>query len=296
MIVAKRIAILMASSAIAATLSGCEALDFLNFNSSEKEVEASAAAATTTLGATTAPAPMDLTGAQPMLPTSTMNTQGSAANAALIGSTMGASPSGFGAAPAAGGFGAAPAAAGFGAAPAAAGFAATQAPLGLAGLTPGMPTTTTTTQTYSYGAQPNPYAPRTVGGASQITSTPVTAPNIYGNSYQPIPQAGAAVTPSTAIVRAPSVAPLTAGLPSGAVSTTNPSSTTPGVPGTIDPANLSKSTITAIQTALKSRGLYSDVVDGVWGSNSKAAMNAYLATRGQSAVSLDTLFSLGVSL
>ncbi|MDG1414419.1 MAG: hypothetical protein P8R39_03640, partial [Alphaproteobacteria bacterium] len=117
-----------------------------------------------------------------------------------------------------------------------------------------------------------------------------------GNSYQPIPQAGAAVTPSTAIVRAPSVAPLTAGLPSGAVSTTNPSSTTPGVPGTIDPANLSKSTITAIQTALKSRGLYSDVVDGVWGSNSKAAMNAYLATRGQSAVSLDTLFSLGVSL
>jgi len=287
MIVAKRIAILMASSAIAATLSGCEALDFLNFNSSEKEVEASASAATTTLGATTAPAPMDLTGAQPMLPTSTMNTQGSAANAALIGSTMGASPSGFGAAPAAGGFGAAPAAAG---------FAATQAPLGLAGLTPGMPTTTTTTQTYSYGAQPNPYAPRTVGGASQITSTPVTAPNIYGNSYQPIPQAGAAVTPSTAIVRAPSVAPLTAGLPSGAVSTTNPSSTTPGVPGTIDPANLSKSTITAIQTALKSRGLYSDVVDGVWGSNSKAAMNAYLATRGQSAVSLDTLFSLGVSL
>jgi len=286
----------MASSAIAATLSGCEALDFLNFNSSEKEVEASAAAATTTLGATTAPAPMDLTGAQPMLPTSTMNTQGSAANAALIGSTMGASPSGFGAAPAAGGFGAAPAAVGFGAAPAAAGFAATQAPLGLAGLTPGMPTTTTTTQTYSYGAQPNPYAPRTVGGASQITSTPVTAPNIYGNSYQPIPQAGAAVTPSTAIVRAPSVAPLTAGLPSGAVSTTNPSSTTPGVPGTIDPANLSKSTITAIQTALKSRGLYSDVVDGVWGSNSKAAMNAYLATRGQSAVSLDTLFSLGVSL
>ena len=286
MIVAKRIAILMASSAIAATLSGCEALDFLNFNSSEKEVEASAAAATTTLGATTAPAPMDLTGAQPMLPTSTMNTQGSAANAALIGSTMGASPlvrrctgSGW-----------------FGAAPAAAGFAATQAPLGLAGLTPGMPTTTTTTQTYSYGAQPNPYAPRTVGGASQITSTPVTAPNIYGNSYQPIPQAGAAVTPSTAIVRAPSVAPLTAGLPSGAVSTTNPSSTTPGVPGTIDPANLSKSTITAIQTALKSRGLYSDVVDGVWGSNSKAAMNAYLATRGQSAVSLDTLFSLGVSL
>ena len=278
MIVAKRIAILMASSAIAATLSGCEALDFLNFNSSEKEVEASAAAATTTLGATTAPAPMDLTGAQPMLPTSTMNTQGSAANAALIGSTMGASPSGFGAAPAA------------------AGFAATQAPLGLAGLTPGMPTTTTTTQTYSYGAQPNPYAPRTVGGASQITSTPVTAPNIYDNSYQPIPQAGAAVTPSTAIVRAPSVAPLTAGLPSGAVSTTNPSSTTPGVPGTIDPANLSKSTITAIQTALKSRGLYSDVVDGVWGSNSKAAMNAYLATRGQSAVSLDTLFSLGVSL
>ena len=278
MIVAKRIAILMASSAIAATLSGCEALDFLNFNSSEKEVEASAAAATTTLGATTAPAPMDLTGAQPMLPTSTMNTQGSAANAALIGSTMGASPSGFGAAPAA------------------AAFAATQAPLGLAGLTPGMPTTTTTTQTYSYGAQPNPYAPRTVGGASQITSTPVTAPNIYGNSYQPIPQAGAAVTPSTAIVRAPSVAPLTAGLPSGAVSTTNPSSTTPGVPGTIDPANLSKSTITAIQTALKSRGLYSDVVDGVWGSNSKAAMNAYLATRGQSAVSLDTLFSLGVSL
>ena len=296
MIVAKRIAILMASSAIAATLSGCEALDFLNFNSSEKEVEASASAATTTLGATTAPAPMDLTGAQPMLPTSTMNTQGSAANAALIGSTMGASPSGFGAAPAAGGFGAAPAAVGFGAAPAAAGFAATQAPLGLAGLTPGMPTTTTTTQTYSYGAQPNPYAPRTVGGASQITSTPVTAPNIYGNSYQPIPQAGAAVTPSTAIVRAPSVAPLTAGLPSGAVSTTNPSSTTPGVPGTIDPANLSKSTITAIQTALKSRGLYSDVVDGVWGSNSKAAMNAYLATRGQSAVSLDTLFSLGVSL
>ena len=86
-------------------------------------------------------------------------------------------------------------------------------------------------------------------------------------------------------------------LPSSAVSTiTSQSIAAPNQPGTLDPANLSKSTITAIQTALKSRGLYSDVVDGVWGSNSKAAMNAYLATRGESAVSLDTLFSLGVSL
>ena len=277
MIVAKRIAILMASSAIAATLSGCEALDFLNFNSSEKDVEASPAAATTSLGnsAPSAPAPMDLSGAQPMLPMSTMNTQGSVANAALIGSTMGAAPSGFGAAP---------------------------VPMGLtggfAGMTPGMPTTTTTTQTYSYGAQPNPYAPRTVGGANPLlAATPVRTQSPAINSYQPVTQPTMAVTsPSSAIVAAPSVAPLAAGLPSSAASAMNQSATTPSLPGTIDPANLSKSTITAIQTALKSRGLYSDVVDGVWGSNSKTAMNAYLATRGQSAVSLDTLFSLGVSL
>ena len=73
-------------------------------------------------------------------------------------------------------------------------------------------------------------------------------------------------------------------------------SSVPAPIGTLDPANLSKSTITAIQTALKSRGLYSDAVDGVWGSKSKASMSAYLASRGESAVTLDTLFSLGVSL
>jgi len=285
MIIAKRIALMMATSAIAATLSGCEALDFLNFKATDKELEESAEAtqaqpSQVSVGAinTTVqqPAPFDLGAAQPMLPPSTMNTQSSAANAALIGSTMGASPSGFG------------------------------------GLTPGIPTTTTTTSTYSYGAQPNPYAPRIPGSAATaapslayqqalsagtVSASPVTASNLYGTTYQPTAQPNMAVNTANTVMRAPSVAPLTAGLPSSAVSTiTSQSIAAPNQPGTLDPANLSKSTITAIQTALKSRGLYSDVVDGVWGSNSKAAMNAYLATRGESAVSLDTLFSLGVSL
>ena len=288
MIVAKRIALLMATSAIAATLSGCEALDFLDFRGTGKDIEDSAAATesstlqTSTASTAQAPAPFDLSAAQPMLPASTMNTQSSAANAALIGSTMGAAPSGFG------------------------------APSGLSGLTPGVPTTTTTTSTYSYGAQPNPYAPRVLTNtapqvsplayqqavsAGTVGTSPVAASSLYGQSYQPTVQPNAAVNTANTILRAPTAAPLTAGLPSSAVNAINTSSASnPAQPGTLDPANLSKSTITAIQTALKSRGLYSDVVDGVWGSNSKAAMNAYLATRGESAVSLDTLFSLGVSL
>ena len=64
----------------------------------------------------------------------------------------------------------------------------------------------------------------------------------------------------------------------------------------INPENLSKSTISAIQAALKTRGLYSDTVDGVWGSKSKAAMARFLASRGEASVTLDTLFGLGVSL
>lgn len=281
MTVAKRIALLMATSALAATLSGCEALDFLNlpsFGQNQDSASETAAAPRAQVMATAPtaqqqPAPFDLSGAQPMLPQSTLNTQSSAANAALIGSTMGTSPSGFG------------------------------------GLVPGVPTTTTTTATYSYGAQPNPYAPRIPAVANtaapvtsslsyQPTVTPMAAPSPYAApSYQPTVQQGFSVnmTPPT-IVRAPSAMPLATGLPTSTVAPVTQSLTTPSQPGTLDPANLSTSTITAIQTALKSRGLYSDTVDGVWGSKSKAAMTAYLATRGESAVSLDTLFSLGVSL
>ncbi len=295
MIVTKRIAALLATSALAATLSGCEALDFLNLsslglnnNEAAESTEAPAPQVTSSNPITaTQPAPFDLSGAQPMMPQSTLNTQSSAANAALIGSTMGASPSGFGT------------------------------------MVPGVPTTTTTTATYSYGAQPNPYAPRipstTVTPAGTVINTavptqtatptplnaqpllgaaqtplaqPSVAPNLYSNPYQPLTPGATA----PGVLRTPTVTPLTPGALTPA-SAPSPSSTTmPAQPGTLDPANLSKSTITAIQTALKSRGLYSDTVDGVWGSKSKAAMTAYLASRGESAVSLDTLFSLGVSL
>ena len=282
MTVAKRIALLMATSALAATLSGCEALDFLNFNKASSGITDSPATAQTPVTQASAgasaqqPAPFDLSGAQPMLPNSSMNIQSSAANAALIGSTMGASPSGFG------------------------------------GLMPGVPTTTTTPAPYSYGAQPNPYAPRlpfanttAVIGFQQPVQQPVlntvAQPSaqlspLYGNPYQPAGLPNQAMNTATTIARTPAAAPLTAGLPASSVASTSQSVTTMPQPGTLDPANLSKSTITAIQTALKSRGLYSDTVDGVWGSKSKAAMTAYLATRGEPAVSLDTLFSLGVSL
>lgn len=289
--VGKRISLLLASSVAVASLSGCSALegtfDFLNFKATDKELEqtaapaAAASPAPVTVGAinttVTQPAPFDLNAAAPAgLPASTLNVQTSPANAALIGATTGASPSGF------------------------------------AGLTAGVPTTTTTTATY--GAQPNPYAPRVPGTTSTtVASTmgapsvafqqsvatglaspaPVVSPSIYGSTYSVGPQA-TVPAPAPVMVRPPSVAPITAGLPSSAVSAINAASA--NQPGSINPENLSKSTIVAIQTALKSRGLYSDDLDGIWGSKSKASMNAYLASRGQTAVTLDTLFSLGVSL
>ena len=283
--VGKRISLLLASGVAVASLSGCSALegtfDFLNFKATDKELEqtaapaATASAAPVTVGAinttVTQPAPFDLSAAAPAgLPASTLNVQTSPANAALIGATTGASPSGF------------------------------------AGLTAGVPTTTATTVTY--GAQPNPYAPRVPGTTSTtLTSTAgapsvafqqsmasgLASPAIYGSTYSVGPQA-TVPAPAPVVVRPPSATPLTAGLPSSAVSAINAASA--NQPGSINPENLSKSTIVAIQTALKSRGLYSDDLDGIWGSKSKASMNAYLASRGQTAVTLDTLFSLGVSL
>ena len=303
MLVTKRIATLLATSALAATLSGCEALDFLNLDgliNNDAEETTAAPTQTSAAAAGQAPAPFDLSGAQSLgqvqqsfvqqpvmqqparLPVSSMNIQTSPANAALIGATMGASPSGFGA------------------------------------LTPGVPTTTTSTATYTYGAQPNPYAPRTPGiantagsaaqslayqqalQAGQVSPSPVVTPSIYGTTYTPpTPVTQTVQSPSPVIVRQPMVAPLTTASvaqPATSSALVASSSSSPAQIGTLDPANLSKSTITAIQTALKSRGLYSDVVDGVWGSKSKASMSAYLATRGEPAVTLDTLFSLGVSL
>ena len=149
-------------------------------------------------------------------------------------------------------------------------------PSGFGALTPGMPAATPSPA--YYGAQPNPYQPRIPG-----TTNPLPNPAAPSLSY--------GLQPTVPGASIPAPAPMT-------VSPATPAITAavPAQPGTINPENLSESTLVAIQTALKSRGLYSDVLDGIWGSKSKESMKAYLATRGESAVTLDTLFSLGVSL
>ncbi|MBB25910.1 MAG: hypothetical protein CME02_10380 [Geminicoccus sp.] len=153
----------------------------------------------------------------------------------------------------------------------------------------------------TYGAQPNPYAPRVPAAAA------VPQPGLYQQpavpsatrvTYQPavspaLPQAGlAAPNPYQPATTATSTVTQTVPLQSTSAASTPSSSMNPS----INPENLSKSTISAIQAALKTRGLYSDTVDGVWGSKSKAAMARFLASRGETSVTLDTLFGLGVSL
>lgn len=281
--VARRISLCLASGAAVVSLTGCDAVrgtfDFLGGDKDAETEAATAPAATAAPSAPMAsgvpgqPMPFDLSGAAPMgLPASTLNVQSSAANAALIGATTGAAPSGFNS------------------------------------LTAGVPNASASAATY--GAQPNPYAPRVPGTTNPLgtqatapsyglqpaispAATPLAAPPLYATAYDAGTQP-TAPAPAAVVVRPPSSMPLTAGLPSSAVNAINAAST--NQIGTINPDNLSKSTIVAIQTALKSRGLYSDDLDGIWGSKSKASMNAYLASRGQSAVTLDTLFSLGVSL
>ena len=153
----------------------------------------------------------------------------------------------------------------------------------------------------TYGAQPNPYAPRVPAAAA------VPQPGLYQQpavpsatraTYQPavspaLPQAGlAAPNPYRPATTATSTVTQTVPLQSASAASTPSSSMNPS----INPEDLSKSTIAAIQAALKTRGLYSDTVDGVWGSKSKAAMARFLASRGEASVTLDTLFGLGVSL
>ena len=281
--VAKRIILLASSSAMLVGLGGCSVIDSLNigqlFGSDGEETAAGApapapapASAPTGGGA----APFDLSAATP----ATNFAMPAQVQTAPIGLQQGfTTPSGFGG-------------------------QATSIGTQLPSITPNAPTmplapaTSTpvtqrvipTTGGGIYGAQPNPYAPR-IPAATTVTratyqpslsptmSQPgltVTAPN----PYQPQGASSAITQP----------APLGATTGQAFVASSSSSNRS------INPENLSKSTISAIQAALKTRGLYSDTVDGVWGSNSQAAMARFLASRSEASVTLDTLFSLGVSL
>ena len=167
-------------------------------------------------------------------------------------------------------------------------------------VTPVTRTATPMVGSVTYGAQPNPYAPRVPAAAAVPQTGLYQQPTVTSTThatYQPavtpaVPQSGlAAPNPyrpaATSTVVTQSVPLQVTSAASTPSSSMNPS---------INPENLSKSTISAIQAALKTRGLYSDTVDGVWGSKSKAAMARFLASRGETSVTLDTLFGLGVSL
>ena len=148
----------------------------------------------------------------------------------------------------------------------------------------------------TYGAQPNPYAPRVPAAAAMPQQGLYQQPAVPSATYQPatspaLPQTGLAA-PDPYRPAATSTVTQTVPLQSTSAASTPSSSMNPS----INPENLSQSTISAIQAALKTRGLYSDTVDGVWGSKSKAAMARFLASRGETSVTLDTLFGLGVSL
>ena len=152
----------------------------------------------------------------------------------------------------------------------------------------------------TYGAQPNPYAPRVPAAAAVPQTGLYQQPTVTSTTratYQPavtpaVPQSGLAAPNPYRPAATSTVVTQSVPLQATSAASTPSSSMNPS----INPENLSKSTISAIQAALKTRGLYSDTVDGVWGSKSKAAMARFLASRGEASVTLDTLFGLGVSL
>ncbi|MEC8038565.1 MAG: hypothetical protein VX152_09745 [Pseudomonadota bacterium] len=300
--VVKRIIVLASSSALLVGLTGCSVIDSLNLGQllrpgGGEDASGAAAAATAAPAPTSAtpggaPAPFDLSAATPAsaftMPAPVQTAPITAPMTAPIGAQSGfGTPSGFGSPLQQQPVAPTPLAA---------------APLTATPLT-GTPVTRTATPmvgSVTYGAQPNPYAPRVPAAAAVPQTSLYQQPAVTSTTratYQPavssaLPQSGLAAANPYQPTSTSTVVTQTMPLQATSAASTPSSSMNPS----INPENLSKSTISAIQAALKTRGLYSDTVDGVWGSKSKAAMARFLASRGEASVTLDTLFGLGVSL
>ena len=294
--VVKRIIVLASSSAMLIGLGGCSVIDSLNLgqllrpsgDDAAAAAAASAPASPASMTSTGAPAPLDLSAATP----ASAFTMPAPVQTAPITMPSGTQP-GFGTP------------SGFGSPLQQQPVAPTplvSTPLTATPLTvtPVTRTATPMTGSVTYGAQPNPYVPR-VPAAAAVTQTGLYQQSAMTSTtratYQP------AVTPALpqSVIAAPNpyrpAATSTVLTQSVPLQVTSAASTpSSSMNPSINPENLSKSTISAIQAALKTRGLYSDTVDGVWGSKSKAAMARFLASRGEASVTLDTLFGLGVSL
>lgn len=292
--VVKRIIVLASSSAMLVGLTGCGVFDSLNLGQPLRpgggDAAAGAAVASPAPPAPAspggAPAPFDLSAATP----ASAFTMPAPVQTAPISAPIGASPTRV-----------------FGT-PSGFGSPLQQQPVVPTPLVPTPLTVTPVTRTptpmvssVTYGAQPNPYAPRVPAAAAvpqpglyQQPAVPSATRATYQPAVSPVlPQTGlAAPNPYRPATTATSTVTQTVPLQSTSAASTPSLSMNPS----INPENLSKSTISAIQAALKTRGLYSDTVDGVWGSKSKAAMARFLASRGETSVTLDALFGLGVSL
>lgn len=282
---AKRIIVLASSSAMLLGLTGCSVIDSLNLGQllrpgGAEEATASPASTPAPVATGGGPTPLDLSAATP----ATAFTMPAPVQTAPLTAPIGGQP-GFGT-------------------PSGFGSPLQQQPVAPTPLVSTPLTVTPVTRTptpmvgsVTYGAQPNPYAPRVPATAAVpqlgLYQQPAAVPSATRATYQPAtsPETGLAA-PNPYRPAATSTVTQTVPLQSTSAASTPSSSMNPS----INPENLSQSTISAIQAALKTRGLYSDTVDGVWGSKSKAAMARFLASRGETSVTLDTLFSLGVSL
>ena len=285
---AKRIIVLASSSAMLLGLTGCSVIDSLNLGQllrpgGAEEATASPASTPAPVATGGGPTPLDLSAATP----ATAFTMPAPVQTAPLTAPIGGQP-GFGT-------------------PSGFGSPLQQQPVAPTPLVSTPLTVTPVTRTptpmvgsVTYGAQPNPYAPRVPAAAAVpqlgLYQQPAAVPSATRATYQPatspaLPQTGLAA-PNPYRPAATSTVTQTVPLQSTSAASTPSSSMNPS----INPENLSQSTISAIQAALKTRGLYSDTVDGVWGSKSKAAMARFLASRGETSVTLDTLFGLGVSL
>ena len=298
--VVKRIIVLASSSAMLIGLGGCSVIDSLNLgqllrpggDGADAAAAAAAPASASAMTSNGASAPLDLSAATPASAFTMPAPVQTAPITAPITMPGGAQP-GFGTP------------SGFGSPLQQQPVAPTplvSTPLTATPLTVAPVTRTATPMVGSvtYGAQPNPYAPRVPAAAAVPQTGLYQQPTVTSTTratYQPavtpaVPQSGLAA-PNPYRPAATSTV-VTQSVPLQVTSAT--STPSPSMNPSINPENLSKSTISAIQAALKTRGLYSDTVDGVWGSKSKAAMARFLASRGEASVTLDTLFGLGVSL
>ena len=296
--VVKRIIVFASSSAMLIGLGGCSVIDSLNLGQLLRpggegaDAAAAAPASASAMTSNGAPAPLDLSAATPASAFTMPAPVQTAPITAPITMPGGAQP-GFGTP------------SGFGSPLQQQPVATTplvSTPLTATPLTVAPVTRTATPMVGSvtYGAQPNPYAPRVPAAAAVPQTGLYQQPTVTSTTratYQPavtpaVPQSGLAAPNPYRPAATSTVVTQSVPLQATSAASTPSSSMNPS----INPENLSKSTISAIQAALKTRGLYSDTVDGVWGSKSKAAMARFLASRGEASVTLDTLFGLGVSL